>query len=159
MSEPVRIDRASLDLPASPEALYAAFADPAKLVAWLPPDGMTGQVIAYDFREGGSYRIALSYAEELIGVVGKSSERTDVSSGRFLALEPGRRVVQTVEFDSTDAAFAGEMRMTWTLEPTATGTTVTVMAEDVPPGIGQADHEEGLRASLSNLAAYMLREP
>ena len=32
---------------------------------------------------------------------------------------------------------------------------VTILAEDVPPGIPQPDHDAGLRASLSNLAAHL----
>ena len=86
---------------------------------------------------------------------GKTTQHSDISAGTFLALEPGRRIVQSVEFESTDAAFAGEMRMTWTLAPTATGTLVTVIAESPPPGIRQADHETGLRESLANLARFV----
>jgi uncharacterized protein YndB with AHSA1/START domain len=80
-----------------------------------------------------------------------------VSTGRFVALERGKRIVQTVEFDSEDPAFAGEMTMTWSFEPTATGTNVTVSAEHVPTGISKADHDEGLRSSLANLARYLTR--
>jgi uncharacterized protein YndB with AHSA1/START domain len=35
---------------ARPEELYAAFMDPAALVAWLPPAEMTGQIHAFDAR-------------------------------------------------------------------------------------------------------------
>jgi len=54
--------------------------------------------------------------------VGKTVGRTDVTTGRFLTLEPGKRIVQSVEFESADVAFAGEMIMTWSFEPTTTGT-------------------------------------
>jgi uncharacterized protein YndB with AHSA1/START domain len=33
---------------APPEALYAAFLDPAALAAWLPAAGMTGEIHAFD---------------------------------------------------------------------------------------------------------------
>jgi uncharacterized protein YndB with AHSA1/START domain len=116
---------------------------------------MTGSALEYDFREGGRYRIALRYDEAAPADAGKTEGRTDVSAGRFLALEPGRRIVQSVEFQSTDAAFAGEMVMTWSFEPTAAGTKVTITAENVPAGISQADHNEGLRSSLENLARFV----
>jgi uncharacterized protein YndB with AHSA1/START domain len=152
-----RTDTASLVVAAQPDAVYRAFAAPGALMAWLPPGGMTGRVLEYDFRVGGRYRIELSYGEAAPEGVGKTTGRADVSTGRFLALEPGRRIVQSVEFESVDAVFAGEMVMTWSFEPLPSGTRITVTAENVPPGISQADHDAGLRSSLENLAGYLRR--
>jgi uncharacterized protein YndB with AHSA1/START domain len=149
-----RTDTRSLVIPAPPEALYRAFADPDALMAWLPPGNMKGRALEYDFREGGRYRIELSYEDAAPEGPGKTTSHTDVSGGRFLTLEPSRRIVQSVEFEAEDAAFAGEMRMTWSFEPVAGGTRVTITAEDVPPGIRQEDHDEGLRSSLENLARF-----
>jgi uncharacterized protein YndB with AHSA1/START domain len=42
--------RAARIIKARPEELYAAFMDPAALVAWLPPAEMTGQIHAFDAR-------------------------------------------------------------------------------------------------------------
>jgi uncharacterized protein YndB with AHSA1/START domain len=151
----MRTDTATRFIPASPAALYRAFVDPEALKAWLPPQGMSGRILQYDPREGGSYRIELRLEGEGHGVSGKTTGRTDVTSGRFLALEPGRRIVQTVEFDSADPAFAGTMVMTWLFEPLAEGTKVTVSAADVPPGISAEDHESGLASSLDNLARFV----
>lgn len=154
---PSRVDRASLEVAAKPAAVYAAFADSAALMEWLPPGTMTGRALEYDFREGGRYRIALTYDESATSTAGKTSGRTDVSTGRFLSLVPGQRIVQSVEFESDDATFAGEMIMTWSFEPTPAGTRVTITAENVPPGISKADHDAGLRSSLENLARYLSR--
>jgi uncharacterized protein YndB with AHSA1/START domain len=150
-----RIDSASLEVEAQPQAVYTAFTDADVLMKWLPPSGMTGRVLEYDFREGGRYRIELTYSEAPSSGVAKTSDTTDVSSGRFLKLEPGKQLVQSVEFDSPDPAFAGEMTMTWSFEPTTNGTKVTVTAQNVPSGIRKADHDEGLRASLENLARHL----
>lgn len=152
-----RTDTASLEVPASPEDVYRAYADAQALMRWLPPGSMTGRALEYDFREGGRYRIELRYGDEAPQNVGKTSDKSDVSSGRFVALEDGKRIVQTVEFDSTDAAFAGEMTMTWTFEPVSAGTKVTITAENVAVGVSRADHDAGLRASLANLAQYLSR--
>jgi uncharacterized protein YndB with AHSA1/START domain len=130
-----RTDNASLAIAAQPDAIYRAFSDPDVLMAWLPPENMTGRVLEYDFREGGRYRIELTYAE---AAAGKTAERTDISSGRFLSLKPGKRIVQSVEFESADAAFAGQMVMTWSFDSLGESTRVTITAENVPPGIKES---------------------
>ncbi|WP_437572095.1 SRPBCC domain-containing protein [Sorangium sp. So ce542] len=150
-----RTDTASLVVAARPDAVYRAFADPDALMAWLPPEGMTGRVLDYDFREGGRYRIELTYHEAAPSGGGKTTGRTDVSTGRFLSLEPGKRIVQSVEFESSEASFAGEMVMRWSFESLPAATRITITAENVPPGISQADHDAGLRSSLENLARYL----
>jgi uncharacterized protein YndB with AHSA1/START domain len=150
-----RTDSASAVIAATAETIYRAFADPEALIAWLPPEGMSGRVLEYDFREGGRYRIELIYGDEAASVMGKTTERSDVSAGRFLSLAPGERIVQSVEFESEDASFAGEMLMTWSFEAAGAGTRVTVTAENVPPGVSEADHKAGLRSSLENLARYL----
>ena len=150
-----RIDSASLVVDAKPEEVYRAFSDADALIAWLPPGEMTGRILEYDFREGGRYRIELTYAESAPAQTGKTSGRTDISAGRFLTLEPGKRIVQSVEFESTDTAFSGEMKMSWAFEPLSAKTRVTISAENVPPGITKADHDAGLRSSLENLARYL----
>jgi uncharacterized protein YndB with AHSA1/START domain len=150
-----RTDSASLVVAARADAVYGAFADPAALMKWLPPGNMTGRALEYDFRQGGHYRIELTYGDDAPSAAGKTTGRTDVTAGQFLSLGPGKRIVQSVEFESTDAAFAGEMLLTWTFEPFATRTLVTITAENVPPGINKADHDAGLRSSLENLARYL----
>ena len=149
-----RTDTATLVVAARPDHVYAAFADADALLAWLPPQGMTGRAPEYDFREHGRYLIELTYGDDA-PAAGKTTERSDVTFGRFLALAPGERIVQSVAFDSADPAFAGEMIMTWTFEALADGTRVTVAATKVPPGITQADHLVGLKSTLENLARYL----
>jgi uncharacterized protein YndB with AHSA1/START domain len=152
-----RTDAATLDVSADPASVYAAFADADSIVRWLPPGSMTGRVLEYDFREGGRYGIELSYGDDAPGDVGKTTARTDVSRGRFIALEPGKRIVQSVAFDGTKRSRSGEMLITWTFEPTPTGTRIEVVAENVPPDISRADHDAGLRSSLENLASFLAR--
>ncbi len=152
MTADKRTDTASRIIGASADAIYRAF-EKDSIMHWLPPSGMKGTALEYDFREGGSYRIELTYEDET--TAGKTTKGSDISKGRFVALEAGRRIEQTVEFESQDAAFAGEMLMTWTFEPVLEGTLVTIVAKDVPAGISKKDHDEGLRSSLANLAAFV----
>lgn len=147
-----RVDRASRLIPAPPEAVYAAFVDAEALIAWLPPAGMTGRVLLFEPRAGGRYRIELTYRG---AGKGKTGAHSDVTAGRFLALEPGRRIVMSVQFDSADAAFAGEMLMTWSFAPVPGGTEVAVAASQVPAGISPEDHAAGMASSLANLARFL----
>jgi uncharacterized protein YndB with AHSA1/START domain len=147
-----RADAASLLIRASAATLYRAFLDPGAWVKWLPPEGMTGRVIEFDPREGGSYRMALTLCEKTPSARGKTTDDTDVVQGRFLELVSDSQVVHAVTFASDDPAFAGEMRMTWSLLPVAGGTEVTITCEDVPAGVPQEDHDAGLRSTLGNLA-------
>ena len=151
-----RTDTASRHIAASPDAIYAALVDPEALMAWLPPKGMTGRALLFEPWVGGRYRIELSYdGADAPGGSGKSTAGSDISAGRFLALELGRRFVQSVVFESDDPAFAGEMLMTWTLEPASGGTRVTITAKNVPGGISAEDHQAGLASSLDNLARFL----
>jgi uncharacterized protein YndB with AHSA1/START domain len=152
-----RTDIASRVIGAPPNVIYQAFARPASLMRWLPPSGMSGRVLEYDFRAGGHYRIELHYDEITGAGSGKTTDRTDITTGRFLELLPGRRIKQSVEFESSDPAFAGEMTLTWLFEPAPEGSIVTVTAENVPSGISKADHDAGLKSSLDHLAGVVER--
>jgi uncharacterized protein YndB with AHSA1/START domain len=150
-----RTDSASRVIKASSQKIYKAFVNPEVLISWLPPDGMNGQILEFDVRVGGVYRMSLTYLETDHATQGKSSENTDIVKGRFLELAPDERIVQLVEFQSDDPAFAGEMMMTWTLAAVPEGTAVTIVCENVPEGIKKEDHDVGLRSSLENLAKYI----
>lgn len=149
-----RIDAASRSIAASPDGIYRAFSEPGALERWLPPNDMTGEVLDFDFREGGSYRMCLTYAEPHFGQ-GKTSEDADVVAVRLTKLVPGRSVEQVVVFESEDPAFAGVMRMTWSMEADGDRTLVTVRAEDVPEGIRPDDHVAAMNASLVQLARFV----
>lgn len=150
----VRTDTASRLISASPEAIYDAFSDGETLMQWLPPSGMTGRALEYDFVEGGRYRFELRYRD---GGAGKTTGDSDVSKGKFLELIPGRLIRQSVAFESDDPELAEGMTIVWSFEPDGGGTKVTVTAESVPDAIGEEDHQEGLTASLANLARFVER--
>ncbi|WP_406814435.1 SRPBCC domain-containing protein [Mycobacterium sp. M23085] len=135
--------------------MYAALVEPQALLEWLPPHGMSGQFEHFDVRPGGSYRMRLTYADAPESG-GKSNADSDVVDVRFVEIVPDERVVQAVEFESDDTSFAGTMTMTWSVTAVSVGSTrVEIRADDVPAGISRADHIDGLRSSLTNLAAYL----
>lgn len=149
-----RVDRASLVVPAAPDRVYAALVDPDALSRWLPPAGMRAEFERYDARPGGGYRMVLTYLDSDASR-GKATADSDVVEASFVELEAGVRVVQAVQFESDDPAYAGTMSMTWAIEPVEPGTRVEFRAEDAPPGISAEDHEAGLASSLQNLADYL----
>lgn len=149
-----RTDTAVRVIKAAPDRVYAALTDPDALSVWLPPTGMTGRFDRFDLREGGSYRLVLTY-EDTLDSRGKATADTDVVEARFLDLAPGKRVVQAVEFESDDPAFAGTMIMRWELSTIGDGTRVTITADDVPDGISAEGHAAGLASSLENLSGFV----
>ncbi|MDQ2583949.1 SRPBCC family protein [Saccharothrix yanglingensis] len=149
-----RTDTGSRVIAAPPGRVYAALVDPAALETWLPPEGMTGRFDRFDARPGGSYRLVLTYADAS-AAPGKATADSDVVEARFVDVVPGVRVVQAVEFESADPAYAGTMTMTWEVTPAGAGTRVEIRADDVPDGISAEDHAAGLASSLANLAAYL----
>jgi uncharacterized protein YndB with AHSA1/START domain len=151
-----RVDTASRLIRASPSTIYEAFATADAMTSWLPPQGMTGTMLAFAFGEGGSYRLRLTYNEPQ-HTPGKTSEDADEVEVRFVKLVPNERIEQAVTFESDDPAFSGEMRIAWILESVQNGTLVTVRCEDVPLGICAEDHQAGLQSTLSNLAAFAER--
>ena len=153
-----RIDTASRWIDASPSRIYEAFATASALESWLPPQGMTGEMLAFDFREGALYRMRLSY-DEPVHTPGKSSEHSDEVEVRFVELVEGRRIVQAVTFETDRRELSGQMKITWTLEEAERGTEVTVSCENVPEGMRPDDHQAGLTSTLENLAAFTEGRP
>ena len=136
------------------EALYAAFLDPAALVEWLPPGGMTGRIHRFDGRVGGGYVMSLFYPEDEPEFAGKTADKEDRVEVRFVALDPPRRIVEAVRFVSDDPAFQGEMRMTVSFAEAAGGTEVALLFEGLPPGLRPEDNEAGAELSLKQLARW-----
>ena len=144
-----RIDRAARIVPAPAEAVWDALVSQEALAEWLPPPGMTARFERFDPREGGGYVLVLSLHTPGGGKTTPEADRITVD---YVEMREPERIVQEAEFDSTDPAFSGRMRMTWTLSPASVGTRVDVAAENVPHGIAADEHVAALSASLENLA-------
>jgi uncharacterized protein YndB with AHSA1/START domain len=147
--------RNSKFIQASPEALYRAFTDPAALAVWLAPGDMTGEIHSFDCRVGGGYQMSMYYPDTETASVGKTAEKEDRFTARFVELSPGRRIVQKINFQSTNPAFLGEMTMVVTFEAEAKGTRITLAFANIPSGIRIEDNEAGTRSSLKKLGDYI----
>ncbi|MFN0282975.1 MAG: SRPBCC family protein [Kineosporiaceae bacterium] len=142
--------RVSRHVGAPRRAVYRALLDGDSVARWRVPEGMSGRVHEFDPREGGAFRVSLTY--ERPDAAGKSAARTDTYHGRFLTLVPDERVVEELEFETADPALRGVMTMTTTLVDADGGTEVTVVHEGVPDVVPPADNETGTRMALANLA-------
>ncbi|MFG3155895.1 SRPBCC domain-containing protein [Streptomyces sp. NPDC048219] len=134
-------------------AVYRALLDADAVAAWRVPHGMTARVHTFEAREGGTFRVSLTY--EAATGIGKTGAHTDTYHGYFARLVPGERVVEVLEFESEDPAFAGTMTMTTTLTEVAGGTDVVVVHEGLPDAVPAADNETGTRMALAKLAALV----
>lgn len=132
------------------ERVYRALLDPVDVASWMVPDDMTGEVHEFDAREGGAFRISLTYADPT--GTGKSSAHTDTYHGRFVKLVPNELVVEVLEFETDDPSMAGEMTVTFGLSDSGGGTSVSATHAGLPPGLAPADNELGWRMSLDKLA-------
>ena len=115
------------------------------------PTGMTCQVHMFDAREGGSFRISLTY-DEPTGT-GKTTAHTDTYHGHFVEAPSEREGVEVMEFETADAAMRGEMMVTFTLTDAGVGKDVLAIHDNVPPAVALADNEAGWREALDKLAA------
>ncbi|MBW8846476.1 MAG: SRPBCC family protein [Burkholderiales bacterium] len=129
-----------------PDRVYRAFTTPAAMAKWLPPHGFTGTVHEMNPVVGGTYK--MSFTNFTTG--GGHS-----FGGRYLELEPGKRLRYTAAFD--DPNLPGEMTTTVELKAVFCGTEVHIRQEGIPPMIPAEACYLGWQESLQLLA--QLAEP
>ena len=127
--------------------------DAAAIAQWRVPVGMSSHVHEFDAREGGAFRISLTY--DAPSQAGKSASHTDTYHGHFVKLVPNEQVVEEFEFETADPALRGTMTMTTTLTGADGGTEVVVVHEGIPDSVPSADNENGTRMALANLAKFV----
>lgn len=148
--------RSTRNVGAPRAAVYRALLDPAAVAAWRVPAGMRSQVHEFDARQGGRFRVSLTY--EAGAAEGKSGGYTDTYQGHFVTLVPDELVVESIAFESSDPAVRTPMTMTTSLvDSPGGGTDVSLTHEGVPDSVPRADNEAGTRMALDNLAAYVER--
>jgi uncharacterized protein YndB with AHSA1/START domain len=130
--------------------VYRTLLDPKAVATWMVPDGMSSHVHEFEAREGGRFRISLTY--DAPTGAGKTTAQTDTFHGRFVKLVPDEQVVEVVEFETDDPAMRGEMTITYTLTDKDGGTQIEAVHDHLPPGVSTTDNETGWRMSLEKLA-------
>jgi uncharacterized protein YndB with AHSA1/START domain len=145
--------QASCHVNAPRTSVYSALIDPVAIARWKVPAGMTCQVHEFDGREGGAFRISLTYDEP--NRAGKTTSHTDTYHGRFVKLVPNELVVEADEFETADPALRGEMTITIALADADGGTDLVARHEGLPRGVSTADNEIGWTEALARLAALV----
>jgi uncharacterized protein YndB with AHSA1/START domain len=131
-------------------AVYRALLDAGAVATWMVPDGMTSHVHAFDAREGGAFRVSLTY--DAPTGTGKTTAQTDTYHGHFVRLVPDAQVVEAIEFETPDPAMRGVMTVTMSLVDRDGGTDLVAVHDGLPPGLRPEDNELGWRISLGKLA-------
>jgi uncharacterized protein YndB with AHSA1/START domain len=145
--------RISRHLNAPRASVYRALLDVLAVATWKAPNGMTCHVHEFDPREGGSFRISLTY--DAPTGTGKTIAHTDTYHGRSMKLIPNEQVVEVDEFETADPALRGEMTITITLADADGGTDLIAVHDGLPRGVSPVDNETGWRMALDKLAALV----
>ncbi|MGE7137660.1 SRPBCC family protein [Luteibacter sp. NPDC031894] len=125
----------------TPERLFKAFTDPDAMAKWLPPYGFTCKVYEMDAKVGGTFRMSFTNF---------STGNGHSFGGKYLELEPGKRLRYTDVFE--DANLPGEMVTTVTLTAVSVGTELKVTQEGIPDAIPAEACYLGWQESLMQLA-------
>jgi len=150
----MRSTRVTRHIIAPRTVVYRALLDPNAVTKWKVPDGMSCHVHAFDPREGGLFRISLTY--DTPSATGKTTAHTDTYHGRFVKLVEDKQVVEVDEFETTNPTLRGEMTITITLaDADGGGTDLVALHDGVPPGVLLADNETGWQMALAKLASLV----
>lgn len=109
MSGPPGVFRHVREIPAAPEAVFAAIEDPARLARWWGPRGFTNTIHTFEFREGGAWLFTMH-----------GPDGTDYANqSEFVEIVPDARVrIRHVNHPHFEAAIsleacAGGTRVSW----------------------------------------------
>ena len=109
---PMSAFKSSREIPATPQQIFAAISDPARLARWWGPAGFTNSFEVCEFKPGGQWSFIMH------GPDGSDYPNESV----FAEIEaPGRIVIQHVN--------EPHFTLTITLEPKASGTLLTWLQE------------------------------
>lgn len=76
-------------LKAPREMVYQALIQPEAIAQWRVPDNMKAHIHSFEAREGGRFRISLTYEDH--DTKGKTSGHTDTYHGYFKQLVPNEK--------------------------------------------------------------------
>ena len=135
--------------PKPPEAVFAAFADPAKARRWYAEgEGHELQEFTSDFRVGGTQMLRYK-----LGPKTPVAGMTIVNQARFQEIQPNRRIVKATTMDLEDQRILATL-VTVELTPNGSGTdlVLTLQGAYFSSGLPPAMIEAGWRGLLESLA-------
>lgn len=133
-------------LDASPEKVFAAFADQKLIAQWLRPSPEVKlTVLVFDFRPGGAYRFAYD----------TSSDQQMVVGGIFRSIEAPARIVFTWLIEPPDEHAGIDSEVTVQLVPRGSFTELTIRHAELGREDANVRHEQGWRGALDLLEASL----
>lgn len=137
-------------LDASPEKVFAAFADRRLIAQWLRPSpDVKLTVLAFDFRPGGAYRFAYDVADAQRMVVG----------GTFFSIEAPARIVFTWLIEPPDEHAGIDSEVTVQLVARGSSTELTIIHAKFRHEDANQRHEQGWSGALDLLEASLRAGP
>lgn len=136
-------------LAATPQRVFAAFAEPHLVSRWLTPSpDISLTLLQFDFRKGGAYRFAY----------GLPDGRTVVVGGSYRTIEPPSRIVFSWIIEPPDEHAGIESVVTVTIAPAVGGSELVIRHERLALPGAVTRHAEGWRGALDLLAATFEQE-
>jgi uncharacterized protein YndB with AHSA1/START domain len=137
-------------LDASPEKVFAAFADQKLVARWLRPSPEVKlTVLAFDFRPGGAYRFAYDVSEHQRMIVG----------GTFCAIEAPARIVFTWLIEPPDEHAGIDSEVTVQFAARGSSTELTIRHAKFCRQDADLRHDQGWRGALDLLEASLRGGP
>lgn len=138
--------QAQIDLKASPERVFAAWTRAEELPRWFGPrKGGHLQVDRFEPSVGGDYDVTMVFAD---------GDRAQIT-GRYLELDPPRRIVLTWAWHDEGGLPSEETLVTVDLLPTEDGTRLTLLHERFAAVADRDNHAQGWATGLVRLDAYL----
>ena len=136
-------------LNASPEKVFAAFADRLLVAQWLRPSpDVALTVLEFDFRAGGAYRFAYDVPDGRRMVVG----------GTFRAIEAPLRIVFSWLIEPPDEHAGIDSEVTVQLLPRGSSTELTIRHAKFGRADADLRHQQGWGGALDLLEALLRQE-
>lgn len=133
-------------LSASPERVFAAFADPALVARWLTPGpDVKLRVLQFEFREGGRYRFAYDVPDG----------RTMVVSGVYRIIERPTQLVFSWLIDPPDEHAGILSEVTVSITAHDRHSELVIRHEKFARPDAEVRHSEGWRGALAQLEALL----
>jgi uncharacterized protein YndB with AHSA1/START domain len=134
-------------LRASPEDVFAAFADPALVSRWLRPSpDIRLEVLQMDFREGGAWRFAYHVPGGPVVTIG----------GRYQIIEPPTRLVYSWVIEPPDEHAGLQSEVAVTITTVAGGAELHIRHSRLTLPGSLERHAQGWRGALDLLAELLV---
>ncbi|WP_298959667.1 SRPBCC domain-containing protein [uncultured Roseibium sp.] len=130
--------------------IFAAFADPSALARWFKPNRDTPvEILTYEFRIGGTYRLAWLLPDG----------RRPVVRGTFEEIERDQAIRMTWVWEAPDPLAGVPMRVTFHFEQSGGATEVKIVHEGIPNDMACTVHQEGWESTLDVLTDVLIEGP